>query len=179
MSVALRIEKQNPRNTTCLRFDRQYQLSILILLIAAVISVSLPSRVFAVTDPCAVFKPEEISKVLGDTFGGPTKQATPPGPFAGELVRCDYQGKKLTFALTNEEYPTTAKRDVNWTARHSRWPGMMHAVELPGLGDQAMYTHNKIWSNKGLHDYEFSLSGSSEDRKDQLLTVAKLFYSRH
>jgi len=93
-------------------------------------------------------------------------------------VSCEYTGKTLTFAVSSYEYPNTAKRDVNWTARHTRWPSMMHAVELPGVGDTAMYTPNKIWSNKGLHDYEFSLVLAPKERKDQLLALAKLFYSR-
>ena len=83
------------------------------LLLIANISLIHPALLLAATDPCAALKPEEISKTLGDTFGAPTKQSTPPGPFADTLTRCEYQGKKLTFALTIQEYPNDAKRDVN------------------------------------------------------------------
>ncbi len=178
MSTGFGIGKRLPQNTAGSRSHRSGNYGFVTSLLAAVLFLTCPAAVLAGTDVCSVLKPEDIAKIFGSTFGAPTRQATPPGPFAGSLVRCEYTGNKLTFALTMQEYPNSGKRDVNWTARHTRWPSMMHAVELPGVGDTAMYTHNKIWSNKGLRDYEFSIVMSSKEHKDQLLALAKLFYGR-
>jgi Penicillin binding protein transpeptidase domain len=147
-------------------------------LLAANVLLHFPAGALAATDPCAVVKPEEISKIFDDSFGSPERKEIPPGPFAGRSVMCTYTGKKMTFSIESLEYLTAAKRDTNWTARHTRWPTMMHAEELAGVGDAAMYTRNKIWSNKGMHDYYFTVVINNKIWKNQLVTIAKLYHSR-
>jgi hypothetical protein len=160
------------------RSRRRRKLAVTISLFAAIVLLGPQDRASPPQDACALLKPEEISKAFGDVFGPPTRQATPAGPYAGASVMCPYKGKALTLHIGAYEYPSVAKRDTNWSVRRSTWPGSQHAVELSGIGDGALYTPNKVWSYRGLHEYTFGLLITDKDWKSQLVTIAKLFYSR-
>jgi hypothetical protein len=153
-----------------------------LLLLIALIFLSVPAATRAATDPCALVKPEEISKAFGETVGAPDRVATPAGRAAGPSAACTYKGKTLEVTINAFEYLTADKSAQGWEIRRTRDLAGKRAVDLPGVGDSAYYRRDSIQSHQGIHDYNFSVvaSGASanKDWKDALVAIARLFYSR-
>ena len=136
----------------------------------------------AATDYCSLVTPEDLSKAFGTSFGLPKRSATPSGPLAGPSVTCTYAGATLEVTIASFESLTVAKNQQGYEIRRSRELAKSHAVDVTAIGDGAFYTHNKIDSRKGTHDYTFSVQASGADlRKDwknPLIGIAQIFYGR-
>jgi hypothetical protein len=151
--------------------------------IAYILFFSWPVHTSAATDPCTALKPEEISKEFGETFGPPTRQSTPAGRLAGASATCTYESKNLTFKVNSYEYLSDASRAKSWEVRRDRLLAAKHTVEISGVGEGGLYMRDSLQSYQGIHEYWFSAQPKGAaaykvDRKDHIIAIAKLFYSR-
>jgi len=73
--------KKKIRQNTLTMLHLPHGLMIVASLLVGFVFLSWPAAAHAATDPCAVLKREEISKIFGETFGDPTRTRHTTGTF--------------------------------------------------------------------------------------------------